>query len=422
MNSEDIRNLILAVALSMLVLIGWTHFFPPKVDANRTAANPATQAQTTSAGGAAAGANGASAPSVGAAAAPSIVKSRSAAIAASPRVAIDTPSLSGSIALTGGLIDDVVLKGYRETVDPKSPNITLFSPSGAPTPTGRRSSDSFLKKVAEQIQLEAPDLIVFTGDLISYSRMHTKEKLIAFLKSIQEPIAPPLGAFAILGNHDYSEYVSDTADGKTRKVSEKLPILLRGFARLFSFKDTSCLAPEVVDQIPQLPCIQEVYDRAGFYLLNNETVQIGSRFSKINLTGLGCHMAKQCHPLEAFQKYEPQTAGIVLSHSPDSFPLIQSCPGDLFLFGHTHGGLVNLPYIWKKVTYLKNKRLKKGLFRIKDKFLYINRGIGAPFPFRWFAPPEITVFTLVRGGPVQESAWQHLFPEETSQETVCSTP
>ncbi len=32
------------------------------------------------------------------------------------------------------MIDDVVLKGYRETIDPKSPNITLFSPAGAPTP------------------------------------------------------------------------------------------------------------------------------------------------------------------------------------------------------------------------------------------------------------------------------------------------
>ena len=127
MTSEDMRNLITAVVLSMLVLLGWTYFFPPKVDPNKTAAT-ATQSQTAATGGATPTAG---APTIGAAAAPSVVKSRSDAIAASPRVAIDTPSLSGSIALTGGLIDDVVLKGYRETVDPKSPNITLFSPSGA---------------------------------------------------------------------------------------------------------------------------------------------------------------------------------------------------------------------------------------------------------------------------------------------------
>ena len=129
MNSEDTRNLILAIALSMLVLIGWTHFFGPKFEPNRTGANPATQAQTSAAGAQ----PGANAPSVGAAV-PSIVKPRSDAIAASERVVIDTASLTGSIALTGGLIDDVVLKGYRETIDPKSPNITLFSPPGAPAP------------------------------------------------------------------------------------------------------------------------------------------------------------------------------------------------------------------------------------------------------------------------------------------------
>ena len=133
MTSEDMRNLIMAVALSMLVLLGWTYFFPPKVDTNKTAAT-ATHAQTTAAGSSAATANGAIAPSVGAAAGTGSVKTRPDAIAASPRVVIDTPSLSGSLALTGGLIDDVVLKGYRETIDPKSPNITLFSPPGGPTP------------------------------------------------------------------------------------------------------------------------------------------------------------------------------------------------------------------------------------------------------------------------------------------------
>ena len=47
---------------------------------------------------------------------------------------VETPSLKGSIALKGGRIDDLVLAKYRETVDPKSPNVVLFSPSGAPHP------------------------------------------------------------------------------------------------------------------------------------------------------------------------------------------------------------------------------------------------------------------------------------------------
>ena len=59
---------------------------------------------------------------------------RDQALAASPRVAIDTPSLKGSIALKGGRIDDLVLMKYRETVEPDSANVVLLTPQGAEHP------------------------------------------------------------------------------------------------------------------------------------------------------------------------------------------------------------------------------------------------------------------------------------------------
>ncbi len=60
--------------------------------------------------------------------------SRQAVVAASPRIAIETPRLRGSIALKGGRLDDLSLAQYHETVDPKSPAIVLLSPSGSPHP------------------------------------------------------------------------------------------------------------------------------------------------------------------------------------------------------------------------------------------------------------------------------------------------
>ncbi|NJL08673.1 MAG: membrane protein insertase YidC, partial [Methylacidiphilales bacterium] len=57
-----------------------------------------------------------------------------AALAATPRVAIETGRLRGSVNLRGGRIDDLSLLNYRETVDPKSPNIVLLSPSGSEHP------------------------------------------------------------------------------------------------------------------------------------------------------------------------------------------------------------------------------------------------------------------------------------------------
>ncbi|THD45004.1 MAG: membrane protein insertase YidC [Bradyrhizobium sp.] len=124
MNSEDSRNLILAIALSVLVMIGWQYFFAgPQLQKDH---QTQTAVQTTATPGAA--------PPTAATPAAAEPMTRAEAIAAGPRVVIDTPSLGGSINLTGGVIDDVTLKGYRETIDPQSPNITLFSPQGGPDP------------------------------------------------------------------------------------------------------------------------------------------------------------------------------------------------------------------------------------------------------------------------------------------------
>ena len=59
---------------------------------------------------------------------------REAALAASQRVAIDTPSLKGSINLKGGRIDDLLLADYHVTVEPTSPLVELFSPVGSEHP------------------------------------------------------------------------------------------------------------------------------------------------------------------------------------------------------------------------------------------------------------------------------------------------
>jgi YidC/Oxa1 family membrane protein insertase len=54
------------------------------------------------------------------------------AVTASPQVAIDTPSLTGRITLRGARIDELFLKGYHTTTDPKSPLVQLLRPEGAP--------------------------------------------------------------------------------------------------------------------------------------------------------------------------------------------------------------------------------------------------------------------------------------------------
>ncbi|MDX5361122.1 MAG: membrane protein insertase YidC [Alphaproteobacteria bacterium] len=131
----DNRNLILAFALSFLVLIAWQYFVAkPQMEAEqaRIAQQQAAGGDATDALRPTPGAAGTSTPNVGTGGA--VALPRADALAQSARVAIDTPTLKGSIALTGARIDDLALKNYRETVDPDSANIVLLSPQGSEAP------------------------------------------------------------------------------------------------------------------------------------------------------------------------------------------------------------------------------------------------------------------------------------------------
>ena len=138
------KNTIIAIVLSLIVVVGWQFFIGyPQVDKQRrdaelkqqkqTQLQPQGQPGTGQPGGAAAPQMGSPAvPGGPAASAQPAANTREALIAAAPRVAIDTQRLKGSIDLKGARIDNLSLEQYRETVDPNSPPIVLFSPSGSP--------------------------------------------------------------------------------------------------------------------------------------------------------------------------------------------------------------------------------------------------------------------------------------------------
>ena len=142
MKSEDTRNLFLAIALSVLVMAAWQYFYAgplyQREHQSQMQTSNAAPKKEAEPGAAAPGAPVATSPSLPGAATPPGSPAASApgtvdeVLAATPRVTIDTASIGGSIDLKGGKIDDIILKDYRETIDPKSPNIRLFSPPGAP--------------------------------------------------------------------------------------------------------------------------------------------------------------------------------------------------------------------------------------------------------------------------------------------------
>jgi YidC/Oxa1 family membrane protein insertase len=130
------RNLVLAIILSGAILLGWNYLF---VVPQQQALQEEQARQAAEQGESAAVSDqpqlGAELPAAGSESLGiSPAESREQALGASRRVAIDSDRLTGSIALTGGRIDDLALRDYRETVDPESTNIELLMPTGTELP------------------------------------------------------------------------------------------------------------------------------------------------------------------------------------------------------------------------------------------------------------------------------------------------
>ncbi|HEX3863898.1 MAG TPA: membrane protein insertase YidC [Stellaceae bacterium] len=131
------KNLLLAIVLSVGILIGFQYFIE-KIHPVTPQPAPATTAQTTSPSPAAPSSaapagttSGAAAPTTEAATA---AATREQALNDQPRLRIKTPRLHGSIALTGGRIDDLTLATYHDTIDPDSPEVVLLWPTGTKEP------------------------------------------------------------------------------------------------------------------------------------------------------------------------------------------------------------------------------------------------------------------------------------------------
>ncbi len=118
---DENKNFVLFAVLAALILFGWplvqNRFFPTanppvtKVEDGKSKPLPQPQADP-------------------AADSPTAIRDRATVLAGSPRIAIETPRVRGSLNLKGGRIDDLVLVRHKETIAKNSPPIRLLSPSG----------------------------------------------------------------------------------------------------------------------------------------------------------------------------------------------------------------------------------------------------------------------------------------------------
>jgi len=209
----------------------------------------------------------------------------------------------------------------------------------------------FLREVVERINGLRPDLVLLTGDFVSFSPMPYSyaRRQAPVCAEILSGIECPL-RYASLGNHDYT------------------------------------VGPEAV----AAPLREH-----GIPVLTNAAVALERGGQRIWLGGLG----SACTGDVDLARAVPRAAGgepvLLMAHEPDILPEVARHGVDLMLSGHTHGGQVRIPFLPPLVLPEYGRRYLEGAFRVGPTQLYVNRGIGAVgVPFRFRCPPEITVIKL----------------------------
>ncbi|MBS1630282.1 MAG: metallophosphoesterase [Bacteroidetes bacterium] len=215
---------------------------------------------------------------------------------------------------------------------------------------------------------EAPDLIVFTGDLVN----NHSEEILPYL-DIFSQLRAPMGVYSTLGNHDYGDYVP---------------------------------WPSPEAKAANLERLKSYHARMGWKMLNNEHVVFTHPDGSLALLGVENWSAKPQFPkhgdLAAASRGLPEDVAvqILLSHDPSHWDaqVRPDYPGiDLMLAGHTHGMQfgVEIPgFKWSPVQYVYKKWAD--LYQEGHQYLYVNRGYGfLGYPGRLGIMPELTLITLV---------------------------
>ncbi|HHB79726.1 MAG TPA: metallophosphoesterase [Saprospiraceae bacterium] len=230
---------------------------------------------------------------------------------------------------------------------------------------GNLDSPASLRKAIEMINQQAPDLILFTGDLVN----RDSREIAPFIDIFKE-LKAKYGKYSILGNHDYVEY-----------------------------KHWDTLAQKSENQ----ELLYQFHREMDFRLLRNEHIKLtidGEDLYILGVENWGMPPFPQYGDLDAaLEGVPPHALKILLSHDPthwDQIVLDHPIHIDLTLSGHTHGAQFGIDTRWLKWSPVKfvYKRWS-GLYEEKEQYLYVNRGFGVlAFPGRVGMWPEISVFSL----------------------------
>jgi len=219
----------------------------------------------------------------------------------------------------------------------------------------RQVTPAYLDEAVELAQGQNGDLIVLTGDFI-----HKGYKYVTQAAEILGQLKAPAGVFAVLGNHDFS-------------VRNALGI--RRYKHLHR-------------------AVGDALAERGIRVLRNETVSLWRADASLYLTGVEDLWSRVCDLDRALDGLRPEVPRIVLAHNPRTIEQLEGRRCDLMLSGHTHGGQVHIPGIGRPTLGKRARRFAAGLYQLDRTYLYVNKGVGFGFQFRYGVRPEVAVATL----------------------------
>ena len=215
---------------------------------------------------------------------------------------------------------------------------------------GPRVDERYVVSVLELARGLAPDLVAFTGDFVTYHDPRQLEQLSRVLRHAPRGRLATLG---ILGNHDYGPGWSDAgvAAEAERRARE-----------------------------------------AGIAIMRNEVMDVRG----LTVVGFDDLWAHRFDPAPVLARLPRDRAALYLCHNPDCVDRMGwTDERGWTLAGHTHGGQVKLPLLPPPLLPVSNRRYAAGAVDLgRDRWLYVNRGIGHLIPVRIGVRPEVTVFSF----------------------------
>ena len=216
---------------------------------------------------------------------------------------------------------------------------------------GPRVDDAYVIRTFKRVAVLQPDIVVITGDLISYTTT-VFDQVAAVYRHLPRG---RLATLAVLGNHDYGPAWSQPR-----------------------------IASQVIEAVAPF----------GVTVLRNEVRDVEG----LQIAGLDDVWARAFSPSGALDRLRPGRAAIALSHNPDTADLpVWSGYQGWILSGHTHGGQCKPPFLPPPLLPVQNTRYTCGEFALDgNRRLYINRGVGYLLRVRFNMRPEVTVHELMR--------------------------